>query len=258
MIPVWLACVLACRLPWLPSRLSTTNCGKVKPGCTTSPGSWSLLTPPTPLVSRWPDNSAPTWTTCWPYHISRRVWMFSATTSIRSAPAIGPACPIATISKPCRAPTTISKVTSVTLSGACSAPPTRRDKRAALCSALVLGSCYPDRPLRPDVWPPYARSRPISWQKNKTVCASTRNDSVYTLDLSDESTPNLPGSVNSGSLSRPPQRGDFCGVAIRDPVALCQPTSPSAASRPCGVTRRSGAWAGLSFPNARISPRHWV
>ena len=36
---------------------------------------------------------------------------------------------------------------------------------------------------------------------------------AYKLDPSDESTPNSTNSVSYGSLSRPPQRGDFCGIA---------------------------------------------
>ena len=49
----------------------------------------------------------------------------------------------------CRAPTTTSKATSGTLSAVCSAPPVRKGKHGALCSALALGNCCPDHRRRP-------------------------------------------------------------------------------------------------------------
>ena len=137
-----------------------------------------------------------------------------AVTWTRSPPAIGLACSIDTISKNCHAPTTTSKVTSVTPSAACSAPLVRRGKRVVLCSALVPGNCCPDRLLRPDAWSLCAKSRWISWKKSNNVYVGISSDSVCTLDLSDESMPNSTNCASNGSLSRLPQRGDFCGIAF--------------------------------------------
>jgi hypothetical protein len=211
---VWLAYAVASRLPWPHSYPSATNCSKVRLGCVTSTASWNLLAPPPPRASRWPNNCAPTWMICWPYRTSCHVWMPSAITWIRSAPAIGPVCSIATISKDCRALTTTSKVTSVTPSGACSALLARRDKPAALRNAPALGNSCPDRLPRLDVWLHCAKYRLTSWRKNSNAYVSIRNASACTRDPFDESMPGLINSVNSGSLSQLRPQGDFCGIAF--------------------------------------------